>query len=101
MPAQDMLDVIHYYFETDSVGEKEMQDAKLSMRRTLYGQLYDRPYTWGNETGGEFGTQQVASGDTYGGGSAPQLTHKPYVPPTPVNAASPKPFGTVLDAPLG
>jgi len=98
MPAQDMLDVIHYYFETDSVGEKEMQDAKLSMRRTLYGQLYERTYTWGNSSSAdaEFGTQQVASGS-----SSSELTHKPYVPPTPVNAASPKPFGTVLDAPLG
>jgi hypothetical protein len=97
-----MLDIVHYYFENDSIGEKEEQDAKLKMRRTLYTQLYDRPYTWGTETDGrEFGTQTVASGDVYAGGGDPQLTHKPYIPPTPVNAASPKPFGTVLDAPLG
>jgi hypothetical protein len=98
-----MLDVLHYYFENDSLGEKEEQEAKTKMRRSIYTQLYQRPYTWGDETGGrEFGTQTVASGDIYqGGGSTSQLEHKPYIPPTPVNAASPKPYGNVLDAPLG
>jgi len=97
-----MLDIVHYYFENDCVGEKEAQDAKIKMRRVLYTQLYERPYTWGEEDGShEFGTQEVASGDSYAAGGGPKLTHKPYVPPTPVNAASPKPFGNVLDAPLG
>jgi hypothetical protein len=97
-----MLDVVHYYFETDAVGEKEGQDAKVKLRRILYGQLYQRPYTWGEESGADtaFGSQEVASGD-YVAGGAPELTHKPYIPPTPVNADSVKPFGAALDAPLG
>jgi len=92
-----MLDIVHYAFEIDALAEKEVHEAKTKMRRMLYGQLYGRTYTWGDATasGSEFGTQEVASG----GGST--LTHKPYVPPTPVNAASPKPFGNALDAPLG
>jgi hypothetical protein len=99
-----MLDIVHYLFESDSLGEKEEQDAKLKMRRSIYGQLYQRPYTWGGGTadgGHEFGTQEVASGAVYAGGTTPQLTHKPYIPPTPVNADSAKPYGNVLDAPLG
>jgi hypothetical protein len=111
MPAQDMLDVLHYLFESDSIDEQETQDAKRKMRGVIYGQLYERPYTWGSESADtrEFGTQDVASGDvdysqpTSTSGSArggPQLTHKPYIPPTPVDPTSPRPFGTVLDAPL-
>jgi hypothetical protein len=88
-----MLDVVHYYFETDALGEQEEQDAKTRMRRTLYGQLYSRPYTWGQTSSSEFGTQDASGGQ--------QLEHKPYIPPTPVNANAAKPFGTVLDAPLG
>jgi len=90
-----MLDIVHYCFEADALGEKEVQDAKAKMRSTIYSQLYGRSYTWGNGTRErEFGTQELASGVS-------TLTHKPYVPPTPVDAAAAKPFGTVLDAPLG
>lgn len=103
MPAQDMCDVVHYYFENDNLAEKEMQDAKIKMRRVLYGQLYKRSYSWGSDDMGdrEFGSQEVASGDVYAGGGEPRMTHKPYIPPTPVNADSAKPYGGVLDAPLG
>ena len=91
-----MLDIVHYAFETDALAEKETNEAKQRMRRILYGQLYGRKYTWGDETasGGDFGTQEVASGTT-------SLTHKPYIPPTQVNAASVRPYGAALDAPLG
>jgi hypothetical protein len=109
MPAQDMFDVVHYCFESDSLDEKEIADAKHKMRSIVYNQLYERPYTWGSDTANEreFGTQEVASGDfDYGQSStssvpdAPQLTHKPYIPPTPVDPTSSRPFGAALDAPL-
>lgn len=100
MPAQDMLDIVHYFFESDSLGEKETQEAKAKMRHTIYGQLYDRSYTWGNDVEQEFGTQEVLGADGGGGGTS-GLTHKSYIPPTPVNANAAKPFGSVLDAPLG
>jgi len=107
MPAQDMFDVLHYLFESDSIVEKETQDAKRKMRSIIYDQLYDRPYTWGNDTGHEFGTQETASGHVYTDRGAPtdtsatpKLTHKPYIPPTPVDPTSPMPFGNVLDPPM-
>jgi hypothetical protein len=99
-----MLDILHYLFESDSVGEKEEQDAKVKMRRTIYSQLYQRPYRWGEDSGGEFGTQDASGGNTVGsstGSGGVRLEHKPYIPPTPVNANAAKPYGTVLDAPLG
>jgi hypothetical protein len=97
-----MLDIVHYFFETDAIGEKEEQDAKRKMRSSLYTQLYERDYTWGQPTQArEFGTQEVASGEIYSGAGTPALTHKPYIPPTPVNANAAKPYGNVLDAPLG
>jgi hypothetical protein len=105
-----MLDVLHYLFESDSIDEKETQDAKRKMRGTIYTQLYDRPYTWGNDSGGRaFGTQETASGEydfapessSSSEPGAPKLTHKPYIPPTPVDPTSAKPFGNVLDPPLG
>ena len=104
-----MLDVLHYYFETECVGEKETLDAKKRMRRTLYGQLYGRTYRWGDDVGGEaeFGTQSAdthyanATAANRGVSGGPAITHKPYIPPTPVNADAHNPYGTVLDAPLG
>jgi hypothetical protein len=104
MPAQDMLDVLHYLFESDAIATEEEQDAKHRLRTTLYTQLYDRKYTWNvgrssrdaSGSSREFGTQEVGSS-----AGTSELTHKPYIPPTPVNAASPNPYGNVLDAPLG
>jgi hypothetical protein len=109
MPAQDMLDVLHYLFESDSIVEKDTQDAKVKMRSVIYGQLYERPYTWGSDDNGrDFGTQNVASGDfdfeqttAASVPGAPKLTHKPYIPPTPVDPTSATPFGSVLDPPMG
>ena len=106
LPAQDMFDITHYFFETDNLSTKEESDAKLDMRRMIYRELYGRPYKWmegastgegGNASGqaaNDFGSQEV--------NAAPkQLTHKPYVPPTPVDPTSALPYGNVLDAPLG
>jgi len=106
---EDMLDVIHYFFETDTIGEKEMMDAKRDMRRMLYREFYDRTYTWGEGSITDDQWGQQASDDRYYVGrsasasstSTPGITHKPYIPPTPMNADAPLPFGKALNAPLG
>lgn len=94
-----MLDMLHYLFESDNLDEEEVGKAKLKMRRTLYRVLYLRRYTWHDESDGyhEFGTQDASGVST----RSTEMTHKPYIPPTPVNADSAKPFGAALDAPLG
>lgn len=96
-----MLDIIHYLFESDSLDDEETSKAKLKMRRTLYKVLYMRRYTWQEGEGEyrDFGTQEISANPS--GGRSTELSHKPYVPPTPVHADSPLPYGNVLDAPLG
>lgn len=107
LPAEDMLDVLHYFFEQDCLGEKEAQEAKLSMRRMIYRDLYDRPYRWQDDSVGDdqWGTTVVANdgkpGNVTSITNAPGHTHKPFIRPTPMNADAAKPFGSVLDAPMG
>jgi len=109
-----MLDIVHYFFECDVFTTAEEHQARTSVRQLLYRDLYGREYTGGgsaDSAGGvrEFGTQEVASGDFFAAEQVtapttpggPVLTHKPYIPPTPVDPTSAKPFGNVLDAPLG
>lgn len=112
LSMEDMLDVVHYVFETDSIGEKEELDARRSMRSMLYRELYGRAYTWGQTTttADEWGTNvTTANGRAYVDKSSspsvpagpPVLEHKPFIPPTPVNADAPLPFGNALDPPMG
>jgi hypothetical protein len=93
MPAQDMLDVLHFYFEGDILGEEQVQKAKQHMRHTIYTQLYKRPYTWmvdGMTTQrGEFGTQEVGATGFH---DQQPLTHKGYTPPTQFDPTAKRPF---------
>jgi hypothetical protein len=112
MEATSMLDVIHYFFEDDlNYSNSEQAEARDKMRSSLYGQLYDTPYKYA--TGANSKTSTVANDfsiddeitpvnlkerqvDSFN----PAMPPKPYVPPTPVNPNSAKPFGSALDAPL-
>jgi hypothetical protein len=119
-PVEDMLDIVHYFFECDVFTTAEEHQARSAVRQLLYRELYGREYEAGDSAdstangGREFGTQEVASGDFFPAAQVtadqfgvptapggPKLTHKPYIPPTPVDPTSPTPFGNVLDAPLG
>jgi len=89
-----MLDIVHYFFESDVLTTPEVHEAKTSMRQMLYRDLYGREYAWGDSPSSGAQVDVVdASGDA--------VVHKPYIPPTPVDPTSPTPFGNVLDAPLG
>lgn len=100
LPLNDMCDVLHYYFEVESVVDSEFADARQEVRGQLYGKLYGRKYTWGANRSStrEFGTQEVGMDPASG---VPELEHKPYVPPTPFDPSSTRPYGSLLDAPLG
>ena len=102
-PIDDMLDMLHYLFESDSLTDEDVDKAKRRMRQQIYKLLYLRDYTWQDGADDtryrEFGTQDAGVDPT--GGTAPKFEHKPYIPPTPMSDNPALPFGNVLDAPLG
>lgn len=105
-----MLDLIHYYFETDSIfiSEEHMMSQSKS-RESIYGSLYDREY--------KYKYVEKSNGRTYIEPALNDLEEeddalpkpfdplagpaKPYIPPTQFDPDSTAPFGSVLDAPLG
>ena len=109
----DLLDALHYMFEDDlapSTGEQ--QEARMKNRERIYTQMYGRPsYEWavesadpeGSSASTSYGQDRDASGRALPSlPDAPtELKHKEYIPPTPVDARKAKPFGDILDAPLG
>lgn len=106
MPAKDMLDVFHYFLEEDlNFSTVEQAEARDKTRASVYRNLYNREY--------KFGRQGTAAGRTYISEDvvqseeapiepfSPSIQTKPYTPPTQFNPDSIKPFGSVLDGPLG
>lgn len=107
----DMLDVIHYIFESDSlsISSSEHADAKDAVRSTIYEELYNRSYDYGSKKKsndfsnidapfGDFDDDLPVPVDPFErSGSAPP---KPFVPATQMDENSPLPFGGILDAPL-
>lgn len=114
MNAVDMVDVLHFFFEDDmNYASAEHADAKDRSREIIYQDFYGHRYAYSN-------TQARANSSYSAGGqnftkdfdSSPEEEEKieafdpmkkppkPFVPATTVNAASPKPFGSVLDEPL-
>jgi hypothetical protein len=103
MDSSDMVDVLHYYFEDDlSVVSQEEVAAKSESRSVIYRTLYGTTYKYRVDTGVKSTT---ASGSHSYDDLVPfdpsNSVTKPYVPPTDFDADMSKPFGTVLDAPLG
>lgn len=113
MNASDMLDVLHYFFEDDmNYASAEQADARDRSREIIYKDFYSSRYAYSNT--------QARSGNSFSADGQGVLKDfdavddekpieafdpmkkppKPFVPATQVNAASPKPFGSVLDEPL-
>jgi hypothetical protein len=118
MEASDATDVIHFFFEEDSfVDSKESAEAKDGIRSTIYENLYDRPYKYGMKKTSGSGRGFSTGNFTSANGESREFdleeesiptpinplekSAKPYTPATSVDASSSKPFGNVLDAPIG
>jgi hypothetical protein len=102
MDMSDMLDVLHYYMETDfRVSSAEQAEARDKARSVIYKSLYNKEYRF-NESNKEY-SYPTASGieNNFDDGDPLKGPTKSYVPPTDFNPDSEKPFGDVLDAPLG
>jgi hypothetical protein len=105
MDAVEMLDVLHYYFETDtSYLSKEQADGISAMRKALYG-LYGQTYNYGTKSDGPKSGRSYISGDAGFDFDDPvpfdptKAPPKPYVAPTNFNPESSNPFNGLLDAP--
>lgn len=106
MDMSDMLDVIHFFMEEDfsQASTSEQSEAKDKARELIYSSLYSRTYSLGkkrsnyqsaNSSGEFYSEEEIVPVDPLKGPT------KSYVPATDFNPESSKPFGDVLDAPLG
>lgn len=106
MEASEMLDVIHYFFEEDvSMKAQEELNSRNNLRSSLYDELYSGMYgksvpsTQSNDLSNlddEEDFEMDAPVEPFN-----PRKPKSYVPPTPMSDNAAKPFGDILDAPIG
>lgn len=113
LPAPDMLDVIHFFFEEDmnSSSTSEQSEAKDKSRSMLYSTLYGKVYKYASKSSNanqlpadiaaEMQDYDVPTPVNPFERSQGSAIVKPFVPATSVDSGSRLPFGTALEAPLG
>lgn len=103
MDMDDMLDVLHYYMESDfNVTSSEQAEAREKARSIIYKSLYNKNYRFSSSNSKDFSTTFAdGSVDSFSSSDPTQGETKSYFPPTDFNPDSEKPFGDVLDSPLG
>lgn len=111
MPCSDMIDVLHVFFEESFTYATEEHAQRVSAaREAMYQTLYDREYPYAYDRGkknAKFDPENAETFDDWGLDQPEEVKvfnpqkAKQFVAPTKVNADSPKPFGSILDAPLG
>jgi hypothetical protein len=105
MPADDMLDVLHYFFEDDlDYASAEQAEARDTTRDTLYQELYNSSYKYSRKGKTTFEPTMTGDADALEEKMPepfnPAMKPKAYVAPTAFDADAVKPFGAVLDAPF-
>jgi hypothetical protein len=105
MEFDDMLDVLHFFFEDDmDFSTAEQAEARDKTRSSVYQNLYNRTYKYARTGGTTRDFSEVENIDTPQEAPIepfnPAVKPKPYVAPTQLNPDSPRPFGSVLDAPF-
>jgi hypothetical protein len=109
MDASDMVDVVHYFFEEDTLRYESGEQAEAASKfRTKLYELYDRTYKYGvtssGTANGDGGRKYIGKNEDFEfDNSIPNSKSnsvKPYIPPTQMDIDSHDPFGGVLDSPL-
>lgn len=105
MPAGDMLDVLHYFFEDDlDYASAEQAEARDTTRDTLYQELYNSSYKYSRKGRNTYEPAMIKDADMTQEKIPepfnPAERPKAYVAPTAFDADAVKPFGAVLDAPF-
>lgn len=104
MDMSDMLDVIHVILEDDltSAQSGEHIDAKDKVRTLFYSEFYNKIYLLANKSANKsYIDKDLPLDEELKPFDPATPERKPYFPPTKVDENSAKPFGDVLDAPLG
>lgn len=102
MDMAEMLDVIHYYMESDlMVSSAEQAEARDKARSIIYKSLYNKEYKHSTKSKEFSQTNASGSEENFGNFDPEKGPTKSYVPPTDFNPDSENPFGDILDAPLG
>jgi len=110
MPANDMVDVLHYLFEDDlSASTAEQAEARSKARVSIYRDLYGREYKYFVDTtsashpdynSAEYDAPEESKEEAIVPFNPVKQPVKPFMNPTTGNAASSKPFGKLLDEPM-
>lgn len=105
MEVSDMLDVMHVIIEDDLTSSQtgENSEVKSKMRTILYREFYDKVYQFSTATP-DFNMEEPLDGyveDEIKPFDPKQQATKPFVPATNFDENSAKPFGKILDAPIG
>jgi len=112
MSASDMLDVIHYFFESDiSVSSSEQLEARDRSRSMIYRDFYGYEYEYAvpsssrnasmsNVVGAPLNFEDVEDEKPIVPFDPMKRQTKPFIPATQGNAKSSQPFGALLDGPL-
>jgi hypothetical protein len=104
--SADMLDVIHFILEEDLLASSEEEvHYKSASRKTIYEQFYNEVYKYEQKSKNS-GSSTTANGEIIDNDLTPfdptvKNVRKPYIRPTDMNPESNRPFGDVLDGPIG
>jgi hypothetical protein len=113
MDASDMLDVIHYFFEDDyRYSNNEESIYKDEFRKSFYKQVYSYEYKYASDDGGskssyrDFDASATSSLEDVEEVIEPfnprkKKATKAFVEATPMVGDEIKPFGSILDGPIG
>jgi hypothetical protein len=110
MDASDMLDVIHYFFEDDyRYASDQEQIYKDEFRKSFYKRVYSYEYRYASEETSNRGSYRdfdLESSDEVEEVIQPfspreQKATKAFIEATPIVGDEIKPFGSILDGPIG
>lgn len=100
-----MLDVIHFYFEQDHrYSTFEEASFKDEFRSSIFKNLYESKYEFGMSSENaipDLDTPEEQKPEVIEPFNPRAKSVKAYTPPTDFDETSSKPFGSILDSPLG
>lgn len=110
LTPEDLIDVLHFLFESDVTAPHDGDHLKAieNIRSEIYSSLYDHEYKYRTGNAASTGPDVVGYSENDDMDMPVPIdpfeksnSVKPFVPATQLIEDSSRPFGRVLDAPLG